>query len=88
MTKTKLSNVYGCRESLVDGIKRATDVMLAGKTAFVAGFGDVGKGCALSLRGYGCRVIVSEIDPLNALQVNPKTGQKRPKKGPSLNTQF
>jgi len=60
--------LYGCRESLVDGIKRATDVMLAGKVAVVAGYGDVGKGCAQSLRGYGCRVIITEIDPINALQ--------------------
>lgn len=68
VTKSKFDNYYGCRESLVDGIKRATDVMLGGKTAVVAGFGDVGKGCAESLRGYGCRVIVTEIDPINALQ--------------------
>lgn len=68
VTKSKFDNYYGCRESLVDGIKRATDVMLGGKIAIVAGFGDVGKGCAESLRGYGCRVIVTEIDPINALQ--------------------
>ncbi len=68
VTKSKFDNLYGCRESLVDGIKRATDVMLAGKVAIVAGYGDVGKGCAQSLRGYGCRVIVTEIDPINALQ--------------------
>ncbi|MBI2669237.1 adenosylhomocysteinase [Candidatus Woesearchaeota archaeon] len=68
VTKSKFDNLYGCRESLVDGIKRATDVMLAGKVAVVAGYGDVGKGCAQSLRGYGCRVIVTEIDPINALQ--------------------
>lgn len=60
--------MYGCRESLVDGIKRATDVMLAGKVALVAGYGDVGKGCAQSLRGFGTRVLISEIDPINALQ--------------------
>merc|ERR1712228_451773 len=60
----------GCRESLVDGIKRATDVMLAGKCAVVAGYGDVGKGCAFSLKGFGCRVIVTEIDPINALQAS------------------
>jgi len=60
--------LYGCRESLVDGIKRATDIMLAGKVALVAGYGDVGKGCAQSLRGFGTRVLVSEIDPINALQ--------------------
>lgn len=68
VTKSKFDNKYGCRESLVDGIKRATDVMLAGKVAVVAGFGDVGKGSAQSLRGYGCRVIVTEIDPICALQ--------------------
>ena len=68
VTKSKFDNLYGCRESLVDGIKRATDVMLAGKVAIVAGYGDVGKGCAQSLKGYGCRVIVMEIDPINALQ--------------------
>lgn len=70
VTKTKFDNLYGCRESLVDGIKRATDVMLAGKVALVAGYGDVGKGSAQSLRGFGCRVIVAEIDPINALQVS------------------
>jgi len=68
VTKSKFDNYYGCRESLVDGTKRATDVMLAGKVAVVAGFGDVGKGCAESLRSYGARVIVTEIDPINALQ--------------------
>merc|ERR1712071_486446 len=68
VTKSKFDNYYGCRESLVDGIKRATDVMLAGKVAVVAGFGDVGKGCAESLRSYGSRVIVTEIAPINALQ--------------------
>merc|ERR1712176_649584 len=68
VTKSKFDNLYGCRESLVDGIKRATDVMLAGKTAICAGFGDVGKGSALSLKAFGCRVIVTEIDPINALQ--------------------
>lgn len=70
VTKSKFDNLYGCRESLADGIKRATDVMLAGKTALVAGYGDVGKGSAQSLRGYGCRVIVTEIDPINALQAS------------------
>lgn len=60
--------MYGCRESLVDGIKRATDIMLAGKVALVAGYGDVGKGCAQSLRAFGTRVIISEIDPIIALQ--------------------
>ena len=68
VTKSKFDNLYGCRESLVDGIKRATDVMLAGKVAIIAGYGDVGKGCAQSLRGFGCRVIITEIDPINALQ--------------------
>merc|ERR1711874_869220 len=70
VTKSKFDNLYGCRESLVDGIKRATDVMLAGKVALVAGYGDVGKGCAQSLKGFGCRVIVTEIDPINALQAS------------------
>merc|ERR1712072_684909 len=70
VTKSKFDNYYGCRESLVDGIKRATDVMLAGKVAVVAGYGDVGKGCAFSLKGFGCRVIVTEIDPINALQAS------------------
>ncbi len=68
VTKSKFDNLYGCRESLVDGIRRGTDVMMAGKVAFVAGFGDVGKGSAASLRNAGCRVIVSEIDPICALQ--------------------
>ena len=67
-TKSKFHNLYGCRESLADGVKRATDVMLAGKVAVVCGYGDVGKGCAHSLKSYGCRVIVTEIDPINALQ--------------------
>ena len=68
VTKSKFDNLYGCRESLVDGIRRGTDVMMAGKVAFVAGFGDVGKGSAASLRQAGCRVMVSEIDPICALQ--------------------
>lgn len=68
VTKSKFDNLYGCRESLVDGIKRATDVMIAAKVAVVAGFGDVGKGCAASLRGLGARVIITEVDPINALQ--------------------
>src|SRR6201987_4672453 len=68
VTKSKFDNLYGCRESLVDGIKRATDVMMAGKIAGVAGFGDVGKGSAASLRGQGARVLVTEIDPICALQ--------------------
>ena len=68
VTKSKFDNLYGCRESLVDGIKRATDVMIAGKVAVVCGYGDVGKGSAASLKGLGCRIIVTEIDPINALQ--------------------
>jgi adenosylhomocysteinase len=68
VTKSKFDNLYGCRESLVDGIKRATDVMVAGKVAVVCGYGDVGKGSAASLRGLGARVIVTEIDPITALQ--------------------
>ncbi|WP_213804456.1 adenosylhomocysteinase [Granulicella sp. dw_53] len=70
VTKSKFDNLYGCRESLVDGIKRATDVMIAGKVAVVCGYGDVGKGSAASLRGLGARVIVTEIDPINALQAS------------------
>ena len=68
VTKSKFDNLYGCRESLGDGLKRATGVMLAGKIAVVCGYGDVGKGSAHSLRGFGARVIVTEIDPINALQ--------------------
>jgi adenosylhomocysteinase len=68
VTKSKFDNLYGCRESLADGLKRAMDVMLAGKVAVVCGYGDVGKGSAKSLRAYGCRVVVTEIDPINALQ--------------------
>ncbi len=68
VTKSKFDNLYGCRESLADGIKRATDIMLAGKVVVVCGYGDVGKGCAKSMRGYGSRVIVTEIDPICALQ--------------------
>ncbi|HEX6002470.1 MAG TPA: adenosylhomocysteinase [Burkholderiales bacterium] len=68
VTKSKFDNLYGCRESLVDGIKRATDVMIAGKVALIAGYGDVGKGCAQSLRGLGANVWISEIDPICALQ--------------------
>ncbi|MDH5756038.1 MAG: adenosylhomocysteinase [Nitrospinota bacterium] len=68
VTKSKFDNLYGCRESLIDGIKRATDVMVAGKVAVVCGYGDVGKGCAQALRGMGARVIVTEIDPICALQ--------------------
>lgn len=68
VTKSKFDNLYGCRESLLDGIKRATDVMIAGKVCVVAGYGDVGKGCAQALKGFGGRVLVTEIDPINALQ--------------------
>jgi len=68
VTKSKFDNLYGCRESLADGIKRATDVMVAGKVAVICGYGDVGKGSSHSLRGMGARVIVTEIDPINALQ--------------------
>ncbi len=68
VTKSKFDNLYGCRESLIDGIKRATDVMLAGKVAIVCGYGDVGKGCAASLRGQGSRVLITEVDPICALQ--------------------
>ena len=68
VTKSKFDNLYGCRHSLIDGINRATDVMIGGKVAVVCGYGDVGKGCAASLRGQGARVIVTEIDPICALQ--------------------
>ncbi|MEO8182544.1 MAG: adenosylhomocysteinase, partial [Deltaproteobacteria bacterium] len=68
VTKSKFDNLYGCRHSLIDGINRASDVMMAGKVAVVCGYGDVGKGCAQSLKGQGCRVIVTEIDPICALQ--------------------
>jgi adenosylhomocysteinase len=68
VTKSKFDNLYGCRESLADGIKRATDVMVAGKIAVICGYGDVGKGCAQSLRGMGARCVITEVDPINALQ--------------------
>jgi adenosylhomocysteinase len=68
VTKSKFDNKYGCRESLADGIKRATDIMIAGKVVVIAGYGDVGKGCAQSMSGFGARVLVTEIDPINALQ--------------------
>ncbi|KAI3378121.1 hypothetical protein SNEBB_005758 [Seison nebaliae] len=68
VTKSKFDNLYGCRESFVDGIKRATDIMLAGRLCVVAGYGDVGKGCAQALRGLGARVVITEVDPINALQ--------------------
>lgn len=70
VTKSKFDNLYGVRESLVDGIKRATDIMIAGKVCVVAGYGDVGKGSAQSLRGLGGRVLITEIDPINALQAS------------------
>ena len=69
-TKSKFDNLYGCRESLADGIKRSTEIMLAGKTVVVCGYGDVGKGCAQSMKSYGCKVIVTEIDPICALQAS------------------
>ncbi|MFA6919149.1 MAG: adenosylhomocysteinase [Patescibacteria group bacterium] len=68
VTKSKFDNKYGCRESLADGIKRATDIMIAGKIVVIAGYGDVGKGCTQSMRGFGARVLVTEVDPINALQ--------------------
>jgi adenosylhomocysteinase len=68
VTKSKFDNLYGCRESLADGIKRATDIMVAGKTVVICGYGDVGKGCAQSMRGFGARVLITEIDPICALQ--------------------
>jgi adenosylhomocysteinase len=70
VTKSKFDNIYGCRHSLIDGINRATDVMIAGKTAVICGYGDVGKGCAESLRGQGAKVVVTEIDPICALQAS------------------
>src|SRR5688500_11964735 len=68
VTKSKFDNIYGCRHSVIDGLNRATDVMIAGKLAVVCGFGEVGKGCAQALRGQGARVVVTEIDPICALQ--------------------
>ncbi len=70
VTKSKFDNLYGCRESLADGIKRATDIMIAGKVVVVCGYGDVGKGCASSMRGFGARVIITEVDPICALQAS------------------
>src|SRR5436190_21353001 len=67
-TKSKFDSLYGCRHSLVDGLNRALDVMLSGKVAVICGYGDVGKGCAQSLRGQGARVVITEVDPINALQ--------------------
>jgi adenosylhomocysteinase len=77
VTKSKFDNLYGCRESLGDGIKRATDVMFAGKVAVVCGYGDVGKGCAQALRGLGARVIITEIDPICALQARWRATRSR-----------
>lgn len=76
VTKSKFDNLYGCRESLIDGIKRATDIMIAGKVAVVAGYGDVGKGSARALRNFGARVIITEIDPINALQAAMEGGYR------------
>ncbi len=79
VTKSKFDNLYGCRESLADGIKRATDVMIAGKVVVVCGYGDVGKGCARSMKSYGARVIVTEIDPICALQAAMEWRTRCPK---------
>jgi adenosylhomocysteinase len=68
VTKSKFDNIYGCKHSLIDGINRATDVMISGKKVLIAGYGDVGKGCAQAMRGSGARVFVSEVDPICALQ--------------------
>src|SRR5881227_3188021 len=70
VTKSKFDNIYGCRHSVIDGLNRATDVMIAGKLAVVCGYGEVGKGCAQALRGQGARVVVTEIDPICALQAS------------------
>jgi adenosylhomocysteinase len=78
VTKSKFDNLYGCRESLADGIKRATDVMIAGKVVVVCGYGDVGKGCAKSMRSYGARVIITEIDPICALQASMEGFEVKP----------
>ena len=78
VTKSKFDNLYGCRESLTDGIKRATDVMIAGKVAVIAGYGDVGKGCAQAMKGLGARVIVTEIDPICALQASMEGFEVKP----------
>jgi len=80
VTKSKFDNLYGCRESLADGIKRATDVMVAGKVVVIAGYGDVGKGCAQSMRGFGARVIITEIDPICALQAAMEGYEVKPMK--------
>ena len=80
-TKSKFDNLYGCRHSLVDAINRALDVMLSGKVAVVCGYGDVGKGSAQSLRGQGARVIVTEVDPINALQAAMEGFEVAPGRG-------
>ena len=80
VTKSKFDNLYGCRHSLVDGLNRALDVMIAGKVAVVCGYGDVGKGCAQSLRGQGARVVITEIDPINACKRRWKDMKSRPSK--------
>ncbi len=80
VTKSKFDNLYGCRESLADGIKRATDIMVAGKVVVVAGYGDVGKGCAQSMRGFGARVIITEVDPICALQAAMEGYEVKPMK--------
>jgi adenosylhomocysteinase len=77
VTKSKFDNLYGCRHSLIDGLNRATDVMIGGKVAVVCGYGDVGKGCAQSLRGQGARVVITEIDPINALQAPTSSSRRR-----------
>jgi adenosylhomocysteinase len=82
VTKSKFDNLYGCRESLVDGIKRATDIMVAGKTVVIAGYGDVGKGCAQSMRGFGARVIITEIDPI----CRPDRASKTPMPEPTVSS--
>ena len=78
VTKSKFDNLYGCRESLIDGIKRATDVMISGKIAVIAGYGDVGKGCAAAFKGMGARIIITEIDPICALQASMEGYQVMP----------
>lgn len=84
VTKSKFDNVYGCRHSLPDGIMRATDLMIAGKVAFIAGYGDVGKGCAAAMKAAGARVIVSEIDPICALQACMEGYQVRSAEGSTV----
>lgn len=84
VTKSKFDNVYGCRHSLPDGIMRATDLMIAGKVAFIAGYGDVGKGCAAAMKAAGARVIVSEIDPICALQACMEGYQVRRAEGSTV----